>query len=63
MMDPIRYIANKSSGAQGTAIASALADLGASVVFVSGPSTAATPPNVDLVKIESGREMYKAVLD
>ena len=63
MMDPIRYIANKSSGAQGTAIASALADLGASVVFVSGPSTAATPPNVDLVKIVSGREMYKAVLD
>ena len=63
MMDPIRYIANKSSGAQGTAIASALADLGASVVFVTGPSTVATPPNVDLVKIETGREMYKAVLD
>ena len=63
MIDPVRYIANRSSGAQGTAIASALADLGASVIFVTGPSAAPIPPNVELIKVQSAREMHKAVLD
>ena len=63
MIDPIRYIANRSSGAQGTAIASALAALGASVILVTGPSTTPSPPNVKLIEVQTGREMYKAVLD
>ena len=63
MIDPIRYIANRSSGEQGSAIASALADLGANVIFITGPSTALIPANVESTKVQSGREMYKAVLD
>jgi phosphopantothenoylcysteine decarboxylase / phosphopantothenate---cysteine ligase len=63
MIDPIRYIANRSSGAQGTAIASALAALGASVILVTGPSKTPSPPNVKLIEVQTGREMYKAVLD
>jgi phosphopantothenoylcysteine decarboxylase/phosphopantothenate--cysteine ligase len=63
MIDPIRYIANRSSGAQGTAIASALAALGADIILVTGPSTTLIPPNVKLIKVQTGREMHKAVLD
>ena len=63
MIDPIRYIANRSSGAQGTAIANALAALGANVILVTGPSTALIPPNVKLIQVQTGREMHKAVLD
>ena len=62
MIDPVRYIANRSSGEQGSAIASALADLGANVIFITGPSTAPIPANVELNKVQSGREMHKAVL-
>ena len=62
MIDPVRYIANRSSGEQGSAIASALADLGANVIFITGPSTAPIPANVELTKVKSGREMHKAVL-
>ena len=61
MIDPIRYIANRSSGEQGSAIASALVDLGANVIFITGPSTAPIPANVELIKVQSGREMHKAV--
>ena len=62
MIDPVRYIANRSSGEQGSAIASALADLGANVIFITGPSTAPIPANVELNKVQSGREMHKAVM-
>ncbi len=62
MIDPVRYIANRSSGEQGSAIASALVDLGANVIFITGPSTAPIPANVELIKVKSGREMHKAVL-
>lgn len=62
MIDPVRYIANRSSGEQGSAIASALADLGANVIFITGPSTTPIPANVELTKVRSGREMHKAVL-
>ncbi len=62
MIDPVRYIANRSSGEQGAAIAGALADLGANVIFITGPSTAPIPANVELTKVQSGREMHKAVL-
>lgn len=60
-IDPVRYIANRSSGAQGTAIAQALAALGAEVVFVTGPADAARPMGVQVVEVESAAEMLEAV--
>ncbi|MDB6177496.1 bifunctional phosphopantothenoylcysteine decarboxylase/phosphopantothenate--cysteine ligase CoaBC [Paracoccus sp. Z330] len=60
-IDPVRYIANRSSGAQGRAIAEALRDLGARVTFVSGPASVAPPDGVDVVQVETAREMRDAV--
>ncbi|QBK29405.1 bifunctional phosphopantothenoylcysteine decarboxylase/phosphopantothenate--cysteine ligase CoaBC [Roseitalea porphyridii] len=60
-IDPVRYIANRSSGKQGHAIAAALADLGATVRLVSGPVQVADPPGVDVIAVESAREMHDAV--
>jgi len=60
-IDPVRYIANRSSGAQGTAIARALSALGAEVVFVTGPADVAPPEGVQLVRVETAREMLEAV--
>ena len=60
-IDPVRYIANRSSGAQGTAIARALADLGAQVVFVTGPATVPPPAGVEVVRVETARQMADAV--
>ncbi|MCA0919436.1 bifunctional phosphopantothenoylcysteine decarboxylase/phosphopantothenate--cysteine ligase CoaBC [Pseudooceanicola nanhaiensis] len=60
-IDPVRYIANRSSGAQGTAIAAALAALGAEVVFVTGPADVPSPAGVQVVKVQSAREMLEAV--
>ncbi len=62
-IDPVRYIANRSSGAQGTAIASALRALGADVVFVTGPADVPPPQSVEVIKVETAREMRQAVLD
>ncbi len=62
-IDPVRYIANRSSGAQGTAIAEALRDLGADVVFVTGPAVAARPVGVHVIEVETASEMREAVLD
>ena len=59
-IDPVRYIANRSSGKQGYAIASALADAGAETVLVSGPVELEPPARVKLVKVESAREMWAA---
>ena len=59
-IDPVRYIANRSSGKQGYAIASALADAGAETVLVSGPVELAAPPRTRLVKVETAREMWEA---
>jgi phosphopantothenoylcysteine decarboxylase/phosphopantothenate--cysteine ligase len=59
-IDPVRYIANRSSGQQGHAIAAALRDLGARVTLVSGPVTVPDPPGVTVRKIESAREMLDA---
>ena len=61
-IDPVRYIANRSSGAQGTAIAEALRDLGAEVVFVTGPADAPRPAGVEVIEVETAREMRAAVL-
>jgi phosphopantothenoylcysteine decarboxylase/phosphopantothenate--cysteine ligase len=60
-IDPVRYIANRSSGAQGTAIARALAGLGAEVVFVTGPADVAPPEGVEVVRVGSAQEMLAAV--
>ena len=59
-IDPVRYIANRSSGKQGHAIAGALARLGAETVLVSGPTNLADPAGVSVVRIESAREMHEA---
>ena len=60
-IDPVRYIANRSSGAQGTAIAQALSALGAEVTFVTGPADVAPPQGVKVIKVETAREMLAAV--
>jgi phosphopantothenoylcysteine decarboxylase/phosphopantothenate--cysteine ligase len=62
-IDPVRYIANRSSGAQGTAIAAALRDLGARVTFVTGPAVVPAPVGVTVVPVETAAEMAKAVED
>lgn len=62
-IDPVRYIANRSSGAQGTAIAAALRDLGARVTFVTGPARVAPPHGVEVVAVETAREMAAAVTE
>ena len=60
-IDPVRYIANRSSGAQGTAIARALAALGADVTFITGPADVPAPEGVRVVAVNTAREMADAV--
>jgi phosphopantothenoylcysteine decarboxylase/phosphopantothenate--cysteine ligase len=60
-IDPVRYIANRSSGRQGHAIAAALAAAGAEVTLVSGPVEIAPPPGVRTVRVSTAREMQEAV--
>ncbi|MBL4627790.1 MAG: bifunctional phosphopantothenoylcysteine decarboxylase/phosphopantothenate--cysteine ligase CoaBC [Roseicyclus sp.] len=60
-IDPVRYIANRSSGAQGTALAVALRDLGARVSFVTGPADVPPPGGVDVIAVETAAEMEQAV--
>ena len=62
-IDPVRYIANRSSGAQGTALARALSALGAEVVFVTGPADVAPPEGVQVIKVQTARQMLDAVQD
>jgi len=61
-IDPVRYIANRSSGTQGHAIAAALARAGAEVTLVSGPVTLADPKGVKTIHVERAEEMRDAVL-
>jgi phosphopantothenoylcysteine decarboxylase/phosphopantothenate--cysteine ligase len=60
-IDPVRYIANRSSGKQGFAIARAAAAAGAGVTLVAGPVALADPPGVMLIRVESAREMLAEV--
>lgn len=60
-IDPVRVIANRSSGKQGFAIAEALAALGARVTLVAGPVALPTPADVDRIDVETAREMDLAV--
>lgn len=59
-IDPVRFVANRSSGRQGHAIAEALARAGASVTLVSGPVAIPDPPGVRTVRVETAREMAAA---
>ena len=61
-IDPVRYVANRSSGKQGHAIAAALAGMGAETVLVTGPTNEAAPAGVDVQQIESAQEMYDACM-
>ncbi|MEO1312569.1 MAG: bifunctional phosphopantothenoylcysteine decarboxylase/phosphopantothenate--cysteine ligase CoaBC, partial [Pseudomonadota bacterium] len=60
-IDPVRYIANRSSGAQGTAIAEALLALGARVSFVTGPASVPPPAGAKVIAVETAAEMAEAV--
>ena len=60
-IDPVRYLANRSSGKQGHAIAAAAAELGATVTLISGPVTLADPPGVNVVRVVTAAEMLEAV--
>lgn len=60
-IDPVRYIANRSSGKQGHALAAALAKLGADVRLVSGPVAIPDPPGVATTHVETARQMQAAV--
>jgi phosphopantothenoylcysteine decarboxylase/phosphopantothenate--cysteine ligase len=62
-IDPVRYIANRSSGAQGSAIATALVRLGANVTFVTGPADAPLPQGARIVPVQTADQMLKAVND
>lgn len=60
-IDPVRYIANRSSGKQGYAIATALANLGAETVLISGPTQLADPENMSVIRVETAVEMQAAI--
>ena len=60
-IDPVRYIANRSSGAQGSAIATALMNRGAEVVFISGPAAAPPPIGAEVIAVETAQQMADAV--
>ncbi len=60
-IDPVRFIANRSSGKQGHAIAAAAAAAGAEVVLVSGPVNLPDPPGLSVIKVETARQMLDAV--
>jgi phosphopantothenoylcysteine decarboxylase / phosphopantothenate---cysteine ligase len=60
-IDPVRYIANRSSGKQGHAIAAAAAGAGADVTLVSGPVNVPDPPGVKVIKVETAQEMLREV--
>ncbi len=59
-IDPVRYIANRSSGKQGHAVAAALAELGANVTLISGPTHEPDPDGVKVTHVETARQMMKA---
>ena len=59
-IDPVRYIANRSSGKQGHAIAAAAAAAGADVVVISGPVNLPDPPGVTVIRVETAQQMFEA---
>ena len=61
-IDPVRYLSNRSSGKMGYALVQALVFMGAKVTLVSGPVNIQAPLGIDLIKVESAKEMYQAVM-
>jgi phosphopantothenoylcysteine decarboxylase/phosphopantothenate--cysteine ligase len=61
-IDPVRYIGNRSTGKMGYAIAAAAAEMGAKVTLVSGPTQLDTPRGVEVVSVQTAREMYEAAV-
>jgi phosphopantothenoylcysteine decarboxylase/phosphopantothenate--cysteine ligase len=61
-LDPVRIVSNRSSGRMGFALARTAKRRGASVTLVSGPTSLIPPPGVEILKVESGKEMYEAVM-
>ena len=59
-IDPVRYIANRSSGKQGHAIAAALARMGAETILVTGPTQETDPPGVAVIRVETAQQMLEA---
>ena len=62
-IDPVRYIANRSSGKQGYAIGAEAAKLGARVIIISGPTRLMPPPGAEVIPVETAEEMLQAVKD
>ena len=62
-IDPVRGMTNRSSGKQGYAIAAALADLGAEVTLVSGPTALSAPPGVTRIDVETAAQMHAASME
>ena len=62
-IDPVRFIANRSSGKQGFAIAQALRDQGANVTLITGPTNLPDPKNITVRHVVTAEEMYQAVQD
>ena len=62
-IDPVRYLANKSSGKQGHNIAIAIAKLGSKTTLVSGPTIQPDPAGIEIVKVESAIQMFEACMD
>ncbi len=61
-LDPVRYLTNRSSGKMGYALAQAALNAGAKVTLVSGPVSLLPPKNVQLIKVETAKQMYEAVI-
>jgi len=59
-LDPVRYIANRSSGKQGYAIAAAMRNLGADVTLVTGPTSISIPAGINVIRVETARQMMDA---
>ncbi|MCL6611265.1 MAG: bifunctional phosphopantothenoylcysteine decarboxylase/phosphopantothenate--cysteine ligase CoaBC [Peptococcaceae bacterium] len=62
-IDPVRYISNRSSGKMGYALAGAASSRGARVILISAPTSLEPPPGVELVPVESARDMHEAVMN
>ncbi len=62
-IDPVRFITNRSSGKMGYALAEAAAQRGARVILVSGPVTLSPPRNVSVIRVQTAREMYDAIME
>ena len=63
VIDPVRYVSNRSSGKMGYAIAEALRDKGAIVTLISGPTHLSLPEGINVVKVESADDMFQAVTE